>query len=481
VYSQPHNIDCEQQVLGGLLHQNGLLNALADVPPEAFFDPVHGQIYASIRNRVEDGGVADATTLRFEFQDHDGLTKLGGAEYLLRLQTSAVATSMMPDYVKELMALFARRTAMEALHVGLDKLERYEPDMNAETVLSDVEARVSEAIGTVQHKPLSRSFLAGMTGAVDQINAAHHCGAPVGVSTGLRQLDGQIGNMGAGEYLVLAGRPSMGKSALALNVALKAAQRGEGVFFASLEMFDEQLAMRSFSQILAEKGQSVPYFNMRRGDLTDGQFEGVLRTAHDMTDLPIQTCDPSCRSLPRLRAALNDGARRLRAQGAEMKLIVVDYLQLIDPVGRYRSGDTNARVSASSAAMKAMAGHYGCPVMCLSQLSRQVEMRDPPVPILSDLRDSGAIEQDADTVIFCYRPEYYAQKRIDAAKGAGKGPGDVADLEAAIAGQRNQMKLIVAKQRTGPTGTVTVHCEIEKNVVRDLGDDPAQAMMEGFR
>jgi len=461
----PHSIELEQQILGGLLSDNAAVRHLGDLPAAAFYDPVHAVLFERILARIAEGEAANATLLKFEVSSLEGLKELGGAAYLVKLELSAIAVSAMPEYIRELRRLYGRRAGIEALQVALNRLATHDREMSPEDALTLAEGDIAIALQAVQDKPLARPWLASSHLAMQGMIDAREGGRAVGLSTGIDQLDGLISALGAGESIVLAGRPSMGKTAVALNIALKAATRGDGVFFASLEMGGDQLAMRAFSQMVAERGRKATYFDMRRGVLDGEDWDATLDAARSVAELPIFTCDPSCRSLTRLRAALSASERQLRAQGNALKLIVVDYLQLIEPTGRYRQGDTNGKVTASSQAMKAMAMHYGVPVLVLSQLNRMVEERDPPLPRMSDLRDSGSIEQDADLVLFCYRPEYYTQKRIDAHKAAGKSVSEMADLEAAIAVQRNRMTLICAKNRGGATGSVSVYCDIASNVV----------------
>lgn len=474
----PHSVEAEQLLLGAILSENSTFDLVSDAPAELFHDPVHQAIFCAIRDRISDGEAVDAIVLKGALSGHAGLQELGGTEYLLRLQMGAVAVSMAKSYALELRRLYARRAGMAALEAAMIRLKQGDTEMPPEKALEIAESGIGEALQAVQTKPLAQPWLAGLFGAVTQINEAYQNERAPGISTGLKRLDQQIGAMGKGELVLLGGRPSMGKTALAWNIALKAALRGEGVFFASLEMRAEALAERALSQIVHDRGEPIPYFKMATGRMDEDQFKRVLEAARGVENLPIFTCDPSCRSLPRLRGAIQAGERSLRAKGAPLSLIVVDYLQLVDPVGRYRAGDTNGRVTAASAAMKAMAMHYEVPVLCLSQLNRSVEMRDPPVPQMSDLRDSGSIEQDADVIMFAYRPEYYTQKQIEAAKGAGKGVAAEADLEAQIASQRNRLTIILAKQRKGPTGSTSVYCDVKNNVVAD--EAPIQREMEGF-
>lgn len=462
--------ELEQQLLGGLLADNSLFHFVSDLPLEVFSDPVHRDLFAEMRSRLSEGSHVDATTIRFAFSDHSGVQSLGGAKYLIGLQMGAMALSGYAEYVKQAKELFARRAASDALSEALEKLAKYDGEVSPEDVLAKVEANISAAIQAVQSKSLTQSFLSSMSSAIEGMSKSYQAGHAEGVSTGLSALDKQIGAMGAGELIILAGRPSMGKSAMAWNAAMKAAIRGEGVFFASLEMTADQLAMRGLSQVMAEGGRKIPYSSMRRGEVDEAQFMSTIHTARELDALPIITCDPSCRALNKLKAAIRDGERRLRAMGHPLKLIVVDYLGLVNPVGLYRTGDTNGRVSVVTEALKAIAMHYEVPVLALSQLNRSVEHRDPPVPMLADLRDSGSIEQDADLVLFTYRPEYYIAKKLDAAVSGSI--DERADLEAQLSTHRNKLHILNAKQRGGATGSATVYCDLSVNLICDFKDIP---------
>lgn len=469
----PHNIELEQQILGGLLQDNTLVRHVGELKGDAFHDPFHGLLFERIIARIADDQAANAVTMRHESASLPGIEELGGVDYLKKLQLAAAPSALMVDYLRELRNLFGRRAGIQALSDAMARLREHDVEMTPEKALEMCEGEIAMALQAVQDRPLARAWLASSHIALQNMVEARESDTPIGLSTGISRLDHVINAMGPGETIVIAGRPSMGKTALALNIALKTARRGDGVFFASLEMGAEQLALRSFAQLAGDLGRDITYFDMRRGKVEEEHWGDAVEAARMSSDLPIYTVDPSCRALPRLRAALSASERQLRAKGSSLKLIVVDYLQLVDPAGRYRPGDTNGRVTAASQAMKAMAMHYGVPVLVLSQLSRQVEMRDPPVPQLSDLRDSGSIEQDADIVLFCYRAEYYTQKKIDAAKGGGAGVGDLNDLDLQISGQRKKMTIICAKNRQGATGAATVYCDIARNVI---GDEPQREM-----
>lgn len=466
----PHNIEVEQSVLGCLLSQNKLITEyLSEADGDLFYEPVHQRLFDWIKEAVECGQSADVQTLRPLVEAHDGFKKIGGGLYLVRLTGNALASNFKP-HLSTLRSLAARRVALSALQEASEAIaDEGGLSTDASEVLSEVQGKLYAAQAKAETRPASIPFINAYTAALSDAAAASQAGKAIGLSTGLNALDREIGAMGKSEMIVLAGRPSMGKTALALNIAAKAAMRGEGVVFGSLEMTGAALAQRVISQFASSQIR-VPYFQMRNGWLNDAQWDAIKEAHNRIEALPLEITDLRRRTIGGLRSGIEQSINRLRGVGG-MKLLVIDYLQLIDPVGTYRAGDTVGRVSRASEAVKRMAVDYDVPVLVLSQLSRQVEMRDPPIPMLSDLRESGAIEQDADVATFCYRPEYYQERKVAAAAGSNK-VSEQADLEAGLAAVRNKMEIIIAKQRGGPTGTCSVYCDVATNMVCDHADKP---------
>lgn len=459
------NVEAEQTVLGSLLINNELLEKTPRLDKRHFFDPVHAEIFDCIKRKITEGRLASPVTLKLIFEDHPGLAELGGVQYLARICGVGINVGFS-DLAGHLIDIWSLRHAKAALESGVTRIMEKREDEAVDKVLAGVESELSDAVEVTTDKPLTKSFMASMVEAIGSINSAYMSETIAGVSTGLDALDNKTGGFGKGELIVLAGRPSMGKSAVALNMATKAAMRGEGVFFPSLEMNGDQMAMRFFSQRLAEAGRAVPYFEMRQGNVSEDDFKQILMLGKEFENLPLIFAEREARQLSRLRAAARRAEKQLAARGTPLGLIVVDYLQLLNPDGAHKSAHMVEKVSLISGALKAMAMDFNCPVLALSQLNRAVELRDPPIPVLSDLRDSGSIEQDADIVIFCYRAEYYTERKIQAARGQGSG-GD-ADLESLLYHQRNRLDLIVPKQRNGPTCTVQAHFDVRLNYLTDI-------------
>ena len=457
----PHNIEAEQQLLGAILASNDVLDRVDDlVKPDHFHDPVHADIFATAAARIVKGQQTDATTLKNFMADHAGLKTLGGAEYLLRLQLSAVATSAARDYAQLIHDLAIRRSLIDLGKSIADRAQTVRDDATPDDQIIEAESDLFKLASTGTTSKGFQSFLRALTDAVDMANAAYNRGGGLaGVSTGLTELDRMLGGLHKSDLLILAGRPSMGKTSLATNLAFnvaKAFKRGaktdgsEGtvdggvVGFFSLEMSAAQLAQR----ILSEAAE-VPSEQIRKGDLNPQEFQRYLRAAQDLENCPLYIDDTP--ALPIAQVAAR--ARRLKRSPQGLDLLIIDYLQLLRGSGR--SENRVNEVSEITQGLKAIAKELNIPVIALSQLSRQVESRDDKRPQLSDLRESGSIEQDADVVMFVYRGEYYKEREK---------PGEE-NLEAMTKWQQDMEQLhgkaevIIGKQRHGPVGSIELSFE----------------------
>ncbi len=452
--------EIEQQVLGNILNNNQLADAIGGIRPDYFHDGAHRAIMEAIAEQIEAGGEATAVSVSFRLKSSEAVEALGGTQYIARL----AATSTRSGYEQvalELRNLWARREMSTHLREGLASIERFDPFQSPEKALSQIEGAVAAVTAVASQKPLVSSALAGMTGALQMAMDAQNAGGVVGTPSGLRDLDELIGGLGPGDFITLAGRPSMGKTALALAIAWNVARSDRGVLFASLEMPKEQIWNRFFSSALSENGEEVPYFAIRTGRAeVNASLAGIIREHQSM---PFLTAEKEARSIPRLRAAARRASAQFAEWGMPFGLIVVDYLQLLeDPTAR----SDYQRVSNASNAMKSMAIDLGVPVIALSQLNRGVEMRDPPVPTMSDLRESGKIEEDSDVVGLIYREAYYITKALE------RDDLDIeteADLSARLTQVKHRCKIFVAKARGGPTGAVSVGYRPELNRVWSLG------------
>ncbi|MGQ0566086.1 MAG: replicative DNA helicase [Gemmobacter sp.] len=457
----PHNIEAEQQLLGAILTNNDVYDRISSlVKPAHFYDPVHQRIYEIATARIVKNALASPVTLKPFLEDDPGLKELGGPAYLARLAGAAISAYAARDYARMIYDLAVRR---ELIGLGRDisaKAAKVDVDSEPREQITEAEQRLY-ALGEQGHAERGfQSFLRAVTDAVNMANAAYQRdGGLAGISTGLADLDKKLGGLHPSDLLILAGRPSMGKTSLATNIAFnisKAHRRGQlpdgstgtvqgGVVgFFSLEMSAEQLAAR----ILSEAAE-VPSEQIRRGDMTEGEFRRFVEAAKALESCPLFIDDTPALPIAQIAAR----ARRLkRTQGLDV--LIVDYLQLLR--GSSKTGENRVQeVSEITQGLKAIAKELNIPVVALSQLSRQVENREDKRPQLSDLRESGSIEQDADVVMFVYRDEYYREREK---------PGDheldkMAAWQAVMEKVHGKAEVIIGKQRHGPIGSVELAFE----------------------
>ena len=452
----PHNVEAEQQLLGAILASNDVLDRVDDlIKPDHFHDPVHAEIFVMIQARIAKGLQTDATTLKNFVAEIPGLEALGGVEYLVRLQLSAIATSAARDYAQLIHDLAVRRSLISLGQRVSDRARAMRDDVSPDDQIVEAESELYQLAATGATSRGFQSFLRALTDAVNTANAAYkRDGGLAGLSSGFTDLDRMLGGLHKSDLLILAGRPSMGKTSLATNIAFNVARKyrrgqtadgsegtvdGGVVGFFSLEMSAAQLAQRVLSEAAEIRSELI-----RKGDLTEDEFERYMLAARDLEKCPLYIDDTPALQIAQVAAR----ARRLKRAPQGLDLIIVDYLQLLRGSGR--SENRVNEISEITQGLKAIAKELDIPVIALSQLSRQVEQRDDKRPQLSDLRESGSIEQDADVVMFVYRGEYYKEREK---------PGDE-NLEAMTKWQQDmeqlhgKAELIIGKQRHGPVGTV---------------------------
>ncbi|MGR3495908.1 replicative DNA helicase [Citreimonas sp.] len=458
--TMPHSIEAEQQLLGAILTNNDIYDRVsAIISPAHFYDPVHARIFEIAAARIAKNNLASPVTLKAFMEDDEGLKELGGAAYLARLAGAAVSSFAVRDYAQMIYDLAVRR---DLIRLGRDisaKAAKVDVESEPREQIVEAEQALYKIAEQGQAESGFQSFLKAVTDAVNVANAAYQReGGLAGISTGLIDMDRKLGGLHKSDLLILAGRPSMGKTSLATNIAFniaKAYKRGtrhdgtegtiEGgvVGFYSLEMSAEQLAAR----ILSEAAE-VPSEQIRKGDMTEQEFRRFVEAAKSLEACPLYIDDTP--ALPISQPAAR--ARRLkRTHGLDV--LMVDYLQLVRPATAKDSRVNE--VSEITQGLKAIAKELDIPVIALSQLSRQVESREDKRPQLSDLRESGSIEQDADVVMFVYREEYYKEREK---------PGEH-DLEKMAVWQEEMERLhgkaevVIGKQRHGPIGTVELSFE----------------------
>jgi len=474
----PHNTEIEAALLGAILTNNRAYERVADfLRPEHFYEPVLGRIYEAAAKLVEGGQVASPLTLKHYFEQDPALEGVGGAQYLFDLAASVVTVVNARQYAEDIRDLYLRR---QLIGVGEDLVtESYEPnlDIKAADQIESAEQKLYELQATGEtersHMTVLDAAKLALQSAEEAFRRDTHI---VGVTTGFRDLDQMLGGLHRSDLVILAGRPSMGKTALATNIAFNAASaykeiedeasgrtftEGAHVLFFSLEMSAEQLANR----MLAEQAR-VPSDKIRRGDINTEQFERLAQAAQDLHRLPLYIDDSPALSI----SALRTRARRLKSQG-KLGLIVVDYLQLMQPPAGMRNENRVQEIAEITRGFKTLAKDLDVPVLALSQLSRQVEHRDNKRPQLADLRESGTIEQDADVVSFIYREEYYLQRDQPGVRESESGEkfrDRQEQQNTRLREARDKAEVIIAKQRHGPVGAVELHFNGDLTKFSDL-------------
>ena len=456
----PHSIEAEQQLLGALLTNNDLYDRISSViNSHHFYDPVHARIFEIASARITTNKLASPVTLKAFLAEDEGLAELGGASYLIRLAGAAISTFAVRDYAEMIYDLAIRR---ELISVGNDiaaKAARVDVESAPKEQIVEAEQELYRLADQGETKQGFQSFLVAVTDAVKVANAAYQReGGLAGVATGLTDLDKKLGGLHQSDLLILAGRPSMGKTSLATNIAFNIARAykkgitasgeegaidGGVVGFFSLEMSAEQLATRILSEVA-----EIPSNQIRRGDFTENEFRRIVDAAKELEAAPLFIDDTPALPISQLAAR----ARRLkRTHGLDA--LFVDYLQLVRGAGRTENRVNE--ISEITMGLKAIAKELNIPVIALSQLSRQVENREDKRPQLSDLRESGSIEQDSDVVMFVFREEYYKEREK---------PGDN-ELDKMVIWQEEMERLhgraevVIGKQRHGPIGSVELSFE----------------------
>ena len=456
----PHSIEAEQQLLGAILTNNDIYDRVASIiGAQHFYDPVHAKIYETAQARISKNALASPVTLKAFLEDDPGLAELGGPAYLVRLAGAAISAFAVRDYAQMIYDLAVRRELIAVGRDIADRAAKMDVEVEPKEQIVEAEQALYKLAEAGQAESGFQSFLSAVTEAVNQANAAYQReGGLAGVSTGLIDMDKKLGGLHKSDLLILAGRPSMGKTSLATNIAFnvaKAYKRGikpdgtegavEGgvVGFYSLEMSADQLAAR----ILSEASE-VPSEQIRRGDMTETEFRRFVEAAKSLEACPLYIDDTPALPISQLAAR----ARRLkRTHGLDV--LIIDYLQLVRGTGR--SENRVNEISEITMGMKAIAKELSIPVIALSQLSRQVENREDKRPQLSDLRESGSIEQDADVVMFVYREEYYKEREKPSDHDLDK----MAQWQEEMERLHGKAEVVIGKQRHGPIGTVELSFE----------------------
>jgi replicative DNA helicase len=470
----PQNLEAEQAVLGAILANNRVYEKVAEfLRAEQFADPTHGRIYGAIQTLIERGQLANAVTLKQYFAQDEGLKAVGGADYLARLEASVISYAGAGDYGRAVFDCYLRRELIDIGSEVVTGASNPELESGAINQIETAEQRLFNLASKGMAEGGFISFTDSLKQAIITAEAAYKRDSHLtGITTGFRDLDKLMGGLHKSDLLILAARPSMGKTALATNLAFNAAKaylrsrgkEGGRVAFFSLEMSAEQLALR----ILSEQAE-IPSEKIRRGELRESDFPKFVTLSQELQRLSLHIDETPGLSVMGMRTR----ARRLARQGG-LDLIVIDYLQLMQGSGKGRSEANRVQeISEITRGLKMLAKELQVPVIALSQLSRKVEDRDDKKPQLADLRESGSIEQDADVVMFIYREEYYL-KRGEPGRHANETDEKYNERYSAwqqrLEKTYNIAEVIVAKQRHGPIGSVKLFFDGQFTRFADLDE-----------
>ncbi len=460
-----HNIEIEQGALGAVLIYNPALEIIErEVSASDFFEPLHSEIFeAFMRVRDQHGTITPALVIASIAGDASqvvgGMTR---GQYIARLAAEGTTIINARSYAEMIREFSNRRKILamaETMALGIQANQPAADIAGAGIeLLDEIAAQVSAgSTPQVTLREANDKSLARMQYGMQ------NPGKLAGMSWGLRGLDDKTGGLKRGEMFVMAGRPGMGKTALALCVARATAAAGEPTFFASLEMGDVSLSDRNLADVAFERHRPIPYYDIANGALNDAQARRIIEAARLQREWPLQIDPAPGLTVSQIAARARRHKQTLERQGLRLGPVIVDHMHIVRPSNRYSGARVN-EVGEISSALKALAKELDVPVIALAQLSRALENRDDKRPTMADLRDSGTIEQDADAIIFVYREAYYLERST----------GANAEQEAArvdrLIDAKDQLEAIVAKQRNGPTGTVHLFCNIACNAVRDLGE-----------
>ena len=453
----PNNIEAEQAVIGSILVSNDIFDEINTVISSLnFYDPMHQKIFEAIENLISKGMLANPITLKNYFEDEKD--DLNVPEYLVKVTKFSTSVRQALEYSKIIYDMFVRRELIKISEQTIDSAKVNDLDTNGQSIIENSERLLFDLAEKGSFNSSLIKFDEAMKQTIEMASAAYkNDEGIVGVPTGLRDLDDRLGGLHQSDLIIIAGRPSMGKTSLATNIAFNAAQKLQNngkkstIAFFSLEMSSEQLSTR----ILAEQAR-IRSNDIRRGRISDEQFDKFLETSKNISELPLYIDETPAISI----AAMSNRARRIkRLFGLDM--IIVDYIQLMRGTSFNKDGRVQ-EISQITQGLKAIAKELSIPVVALSQLSRQVEQRDDHKPQLSDLRESGSIEQDADVVMFVYREGYYLQR-----KEPREATVDHAEWQAKMNEVAHLAEIIIGKQRHGPIGKVTLEFEEQFTKFKD--------------
>lgn len=456
----PQNLEAEQALLGAILANNKAFEKVSEfLKPQHFADHVHAKIFEVMSKLITRGHIADVITLKNYFEQEGSLNEVGGAKYLVKLADSATPLTNAEYYAQFIYDKYLRR---ELISTGFDIVNdasKEDIDSDASAQIEAAEKRLFELSNQGDINGGFVDFSDALISSLGHIEEAYQKEGKIsGLPTALDALDNKTGGLNNSDLIIIAGRPAMGKTALATNMAYNVAEymmhakdldeKSKGVAFFSLEMSADQLATRILSTVTQTNGHK-----MRTGELDNAEFTRIAAAVRELEKLPLYIDDTPGLNINTIRTR----ARRLK-RNKGLGLIVIDYIQLIMGTGSKKTeGNRVQELSEISRGLKILAKELNVPVIALSQLNRGVEQRDDKRPVMSDLRESGSIEQDADIVMFVYRENYYIQNEEPQQK-ASETPEHlqkrIEEWEARVRATANIGEVIIGKQRHGPTGTV---------------------------
>ena len=444
----PNNIEAEQSVIGSIMLSNEIFDEISlFVSSKNFYDPMHQKIFGAIENLIYKGMLANPITLKNHFENEKD--ELNIPEYLVKITKFSTSSRQSIEYSKLIYDLFVKRELIKISDNIIHTAKLNDLNNDGQQIIQNFEKSLFDLAEKGSFNSSIVKFDEAMRQTIEMAsNAYKNEEGIVGVPSGLRDLDDRLGGMHKSDLIIIAGRPSMGKTALATNIAFHAAQNIQekreksSVAFFSLEMSSEQLSTR----ILAEQSR-IKSNDIRRGKISEEQFDKFIETSKNISELPLYIDETPAISI----AALSNRARRIkRVHGLD--LIVIDYIQLMKGTN-FKDGRVQ-EISEITQGLKALAKELSVPVLALSQLSRAVEQRDDKKPLLSDLRESGSIEQDADVVMFVFREAYYLKN-----KEPRPATVEHAEWQAKMNEISHLAELLILKQRHGPTGTIMLEFE----------------------
>jgi replicative DNA helicase len=454
----PNNIEAEQSVIGSILVSNEIFDEISTIISSVnFYDPMHEKIFSAIESLIYKGMLANPITLKSYFEDEKD--ELNVPEYLVKITKFSTSIRQATEYSKIIYDMYVRRQLIKISEETIDNAKLNDLEVSGQNIIENSERLLFDLAEKGSFNSSLMKFDEAMRQTIEMASAAYkNEEGIVGVPTGLKELDDRLGGLHQSDLIIIAGRPGMGKTALATNIAFNASKklqdngRKSSIAFFSLEMSSEQLSTR----ILAEQSR-IKSNDIRRGKISDEQFDKFIETSKNISELPLYIDETPAISI----AALSNRARRIkRLFGLDM--IVVDYIQLMKGSFNNRDGRVQ-EISEITQGLKAIAKELSIPVIALSQLSRAVEQRDDKKPQLSDLRESGSIEQDADVVMFVYRESYYLKS-----KEPRPATVEHAEWQAKMNEVSHLAELIISKQRHGPTGNITLEFEEMFTKFKDL-------------